>query len=35
VIPLALIAFSVCAAALAAANPALDAARLDIVPGAL
>ena len=34
-IPLALIAFSLCAAALAAANPALDAARLDIVPGAL
>jgi predicted MFS family arabinose efflux permease len=34
-LPLALIAFSACAAALAAANPALDAARLDIVPGAL
>jgi predicted MFS family arabinose efflux permease len=34
-IPLALVAFSACAAALAAANPGLDAARLDIVPGAL
>jgi predicted MFS family arabinose efflux permease len=34
-IPLALATFSVSAAALAAANPPLDAARLDIVPGAL
>ena len=34
-IPIALAAFSASAAALAAANPPLDAARLDIVPGAL